>query len=276
MKYFLIAVITLCTLISCSTIEDNSPALQGVNNEELFRAVDSRAIVGADGRLTIQGENNTGESLTFSFNIQNDTQVFLGGASNNQNIAVFTDQSGNQFSTAFDDATGEVNYTINGPESVSGDFRFVGFTPGMTDTVTFSRGFIFRVPFLVEDIVPVDLPEEEEAVSNMFTARINSAIFNPTVITNTVSAGVLTVSGQTSLLAIELVFPSDITPGDYELLEGTPIFGIYRNTMGDNISTSGTLQIISNDTENSVISGEFVFETPGGFVISDGAFTANY
>lgn len=274
MKLLVVAFFATFVLFSCSTIEDNSPALQGLNNNDLFRAVDSRAITGPDGSLIIQGENSAGEAINFLIGSQNASQVLLGGPSN-QNIAVFTDRFGNQFSTAFEDANGEINYVLNGSQSVSGDFRFVAFTSGMTDTVTFSRGFIFEVPFLIENIPPIDdIPDA--TVEDQFTARINSAIFDPTIITSEVASGSLIISGQTSLQSIMIVLPVDTVPGAYEMVEGTPIFGSYTNIMGTTVSTSGTLQIISNDTDENIISGEFVFETSGGFVITNGAFVINY
>lgn len=272
MKLFFVSFCALTMLFSCSTIEDNSPAFQGLNNNSFFKAVDSRAITGVDGSLIIQGENAAGEAVSFLVGDQGSSQAQLGGTGNNQNIAVYTDQFGNQFSTAFDDASGSIEYTLSGNESVSGEFNFTAFTPGKTDTVTFSRGFIFQVPFLVD--VPVELPDA--TIEDQFTARINTVIFNPTIIGNTISDGELVISGQTSTRTLTLVMPADITAGNYEFEEGTSIFATFTNSMGTNTSTSGTLQIISNDTTENIISGEFVFETPGGFIITDGAFVINY
>lgn len=272
MKLFFVSLCALTMLFSCSTIEDNSPAFQGLNNNSFFKAVDSRAITGVDGSLIIQGENAAGEAVSFLVGDQGSSQVELGGSGINQNIAVYTDPFGNQFSTAFDDASGSIEYTLNGNESVSGEFNFTAFTPGKTDTVTFSRGFIFQVPFLVD--VPVELPDA--TIEDQFTARINTVIFNPTIIASTTSDGELVISGQTSTRTITIVMPSDTGAGDYDLIGGSPIFGSFTNDLGTNLSTSGTLQIISNDTAERVISGEFVFNTPAGFVITDGAFVLNY
>lgn len=272
MKLFFVSLCVLTMLFSCSTIEDNSPAFQGLNNNSFFKAADSRALIGVDGSLIIQGENGAGESVSFLVSDQGSSQVQLGGLGNNQNIAVYTDQFGNQFSTAFDDATGSLNYTLNGSESVSGDFKFTAFTAGKTDTATFSKGFIFEVPFVVD--IPVNIPDA--TIEDQFTARINTTIFNPTIIASTISAGELVISGQTSTRTITIVLPLDTSAGNYDMIEGTSIFGTFTNDSNTNASTTGTLQIISNDTTENIISGEFVFETPGGFVITDGAFVMNY
>ncbi len=95
------------------------------------------------------------------------------------------------------------------------------------------------------------------------------------MITSALAGGVLTISGATSTQDITLRFPSNTGPGDYDFTEAGAITGVYTVSSASNVSTTGQLKIISNDTENRVISGEFVF-TAGSFEITDGQFFINY
>ena len=98
-RLFSILIVLLC-FNSCSTIEDNSATLQGVNGSVLFKSATSQAMFNPNGSLIIRGDNGAGETVNFLISSQG-PQVGLGGAAGDQNIAVYIDQAGNQFSTAF-------------------------------------------------------------------------------------------------------------------------------------------------------------------------------
>lgn len=258
--------------LSCSNeIQDNSPALQAVNDSILFRSADSRAVFNDNGSLLIQGNSST-ETLNILINSLNQTQVELGGENPNTNIASFTDEFGNVFSTASTNADGQVNYQINGDNTVSGTFNFTALRNGIQDTITLSRGFMFGIPILTE---LGDAPDMN--TNDSFTARVNSVIFNPTVIATVQSGGLLTVAGQTQQASISVLFPPDTPPGTYDIA----VAGDFRASyilLDDDTSlqaSTGTLTIVSNDTDANEVSGEFVFDVDG-FSITDGEFSVSY
>lgn len=270
MRGLLFTLISLVIFTSCSTIEDNSPALQGVRDSILFRSSDSRAVFNPDGSLVIRGERGV-EALNFLISSQGQSQIIF-GSSSNTNIAAYTDVDGNLFTTNSNQSSGELNYTINGDNTVSGDFKFTAFTSSFTDTVVFNRGFIYRVPILS----PVIIDPVNVALQDAFTARVNTIIFNPTIISRITSGNVLTVTGQTSTTSIALSFPLNSAPGTYTFGTNPDLSARYTNQSGISNAISGQLNIVSNDQTNFVSVGEFSFNTAEGFTITDGGFTINY
>lgn len=272
MKRLLPILLLSLFIFSCSNeIQDSIPAFQGVKDSVFFRTASSSAVFNDNGSLTIQGTSET-ETLNILINSTNQSQVELGGDNPNTNIASFTDEFGNIFSTASSSADGQINYQINGDNTVSGTFNFTALRNGIADTLTFSRGFMFGIPILSA------LGDTPDTGSNdSFTARVNSVIFNPTVIASVESGNSLTVAGQTQQASISVIFPTNTAPGTYDIMEGTDIFATYRilaDAMGLQ-SQSGTLTIITNDTVNREISGDFIFEVDG-FSITDGEFSVTY
>lgn len=269
MRGILFILLSLILFTSCSTIEDNNPALQGVRDSTLLRTSIQRAVVNDDGSIVIRGERGL-EAINFLVSNQGQTQTTLGGQSNTT-IASYTDPSGITFSTAFDQAVGNLNYSIDGDNTVSGEFNFTAFAPNLSDTVVFSRGFIFGVPIVS--------PQENTPVQNVqdfFTARVNTVIFVPSVINRVTSPTSITIAGQTSNTSLAIVFPIDSAPGTYALESSGDFFATFTNAVGVSTSESGQLNIVSNDQENQVIVGEFSFDTPEGFMITDGEFIINY
>lgn len=265
--------LSFLTLLICSCsneIQDNSPALQGVVDSVLFRSADSRAVFNDNGSLLIQG-NSDAQTLNILINSLNQTQIELGGANPNTNIASYTDEFGNVFSTASTNASGQINYQINGDNTVSGTFNFRALRNGLQDEITVSRGFMFGVPILTA------LGDTSGMGTNdSFTARVNSVIFNPTVI-STIEANLLTVSGQTQQASISVLFSPDTPAGTYDIAPGTDFRASYcilgTNTVLE--AQSGTLTIVSNDTVANEVSAEFVFDVEG-FSITDGEFSVSY
>lgn len=273
MRGIFFILLSIILFSSCSTIEDNSPALQGVRDSVLLRTSVQRAVVNDNGSVVIRGERGL-EAINFIVTDQGQTQITLGGQSNT-NIASYIDPSGLVFSTAFDQASGDLDYSINGDNTISGEFNFTAFAANLSDTVVLSRGFIFGVPILSQDIIQ-DIPIPAEEQNDFFTARVNTVIFIPSVINRVASPTSITVAGQTSITSIAIVFPIDSAPGTYALASSGDFFATYTNSLGVSTSSSGQLNIVSNDQTNQVIVGEFSFDTPGGFTITDGAFVINY
>ena len=95
-KYFYLVLVTI-TLFSCAEdIEDNRPALQGVIDGELYRAIDAQAVRGLDGDLIIKGLT-TGDDLTLRLSSSAQGTYILGGES--INFAKFTTPNGFTYNT---------------------------------------------------------------------------------------------------------------------------------------------------------------------------------
>ena len=270
MRNLLFALISIVTFISCSTIEDNTPALQGVRDTVLLRTTDSRAILDENGDLFLKGERGE-EVISFQIQNQAQTQITFGGQ-NNPNIATYIDKDGKVFTTESSKASGLLDFSFNGSSSISGDFKFTAFTPFLTDTVVFSKGIVYRVPILT----PIVIEPEVEVIDDNFEALINTTVFTSTVINHTLSGNVLTVLGRTSSTNIAISFPINSTPGTYTLGTNPDFSAAYTTPSGISNAISGELTIISNDQENNIAVGTFNFMTAEGFSITDGAFTINY
>lgn len=270
MRQFLVALISVLTFVSCSTIEDNTPALQGVRDTLLLRTSDSRAIFNEDGDLLIQGELGA-EVISFQIENQAQTQITFGGQ-NNQSVASYTDQNGKLFTTASSQGSGVLDFIFNGDNTVSGDFKFTAFTPSLADTVVFSRGVIYRVPILTPIVIEPTIVE----VDDNFEALINTTVFNAIVINNIVSGNVLTIVARTSSTNISISFPINTVAGTYTLGSNPDFSAAYTTPSGVSFAISGDITIIANDQDNNIVMGQFSFMTAEGFSITDGAFTINY
>lgn len=271
MKQLLLLPIVALLFASCSQdIEDNTPALQAVVNDSLFyKAIDARAFYTDEGALLIQG----------STDIEN-VNILLRGLSGAQgfgscctNVAAFEDVDGNTYSTA-PNGEGLTRFSFGSDNTISGSFNFVALRNGNLEKRTFSQGVFYKVP-IVEPFDPNDEDDDEGAIPDSFTARVNTVSFNPTVIASALSAGVLTISGSTSTQDITLKFPSNTGAGDYDFTDAGAITGVYTVSSASSVSTSGQLKIISNDTAERIVKGEFVFDA-GSFQVTDGLFTINY
>jgi len=267
-RLLLLPVLALTLFASCSSeIEDNSPAMQAVVNDSLFfKAVDVRAFYNDQGNLIIRGANDV-EVLTFLMREVSGQQGFGGCCAN---VATFEDIDGRIFSTS-PVGSGQTNLTVNNG-TVSGGFNLTAFRSGNLDTLVFGQGYLFQVP--IAATIGED-PEDPDAIEDSFSARVNTVSFNPTVTAAAVSGGNLSIVGQTSNASIRLDFPSNTGAGMYDLDANGAFKGTYRVMDTDFVSQSGTLNIISNDTNNRVIVGEFTFDTTD-FSVTDGRFTLNY
>lgn len=271
MSKFFLFLIGLSSLISCSDIESNSPALQGLQDNILLRTEDQSAAFNDDGSLVIRGVRG-GASINFILNSATTSQVDFGGETAATDVAVFVNSEGVSYSTNFENASGELNFTIENGSSISGDFMFTAYTASQEDEVLFSRGVMFNVPIV--GFVPIDIPGGP--VENRFFASINGSPFEPTLISRPVVDGIITVSGETSSIKIELNFPVDSPPGLYELVVGTPSSASFINQNSVNESISGLLEITTNDTDRRIMAATFSFETEGVFSITNGEFVVNY
>lgn len=272
MRALLFTFILIITFSSCSTIEDNTPALQGVRDTVLFRTSDSRVFLNTDDGILIQGERGA-EALNFLISDQGQTQIALGGE-NNPNIATYTDVNGNIFTTSSSGGSGTLNYILNGDNTVSGDFNFTAFSPSISKPVVFSKGVAFRVPVLTP--ITIESIPEVEVFQDNFTALVNTIPYNAIVINHVISGNIITIIGRTSTTSVAISFPTNSAPGPYLLGSNPDFSAAYTTPAGISTAITGDLIIISNDEVNNVIIGEFSFTTAEGFIITEGTFTINY
>ncbi|MFT5751370.1 MAG: hypothetical protein ACI828_000551 [Flavobacteriales bacterium] len=272
MKQLLLLPIVALLFASCSQdIDTNTPGFQAKQNDTLlFRAIDARAFYNDQGNLIINGSTDI-ETMSFTIGLLNQSSEGLASGNGRGNVASFEDVEGNVFSTAGSGGVGKIRIRTNSDNSINATFDFTGVRNGRT--MTFSQGVMYRVP-IVEPFDP-NGDDDDAGIPDSFTARVNTVSFNPTVIASALSGGVLTISGSTSTQDITLKFPSNTGAGDYDFTEAGAITGVYTVTAASGVSTSGQLKIISNDTAERIVKGQFVFDT-GSFQITDGQFTINY
>lgn len=269
-KLFLLA-ITGLLLASCSQeIENNNAAFQGVRDTIFYNAFNNSAIINPNGSVAVRGATD-GEEVRLLVSSLNQSTVTLGAGALPGNSATYTNEFGTIFSTNNDNGSGELSLMVNDEGTVSGTFNFVALTENETDTVTFSRGFVYRVPILGE--FNSDGPG---AVEDSFTARVNTVIYNPTIINGALNSGQLVIAGNTANRSLALRLPENITPGTYDITLGGLYTGSYTEDDAVFDAVSGSLTIVTHNTTEQRITGAFVFDTPDGFMITDGEFAVSY
>lgn len=269
MQRFLYLAFALIMLVSCSDdIQRNDQAFQTVIDSTLFRGINNSAVINNNGSIVVRGQNSL-EQVDILISSLNQTTVTLGEGAQPGNIASYTSPTGQEFSTNNDSSSGEVSFDVSG-DMVSGTFNFVAFNASETDSRTFSQGFIFEVPIL-NALAGVD-PNQTE----FFTARINTVSYNPTIINGAVNNGIVVIAGNTTDRSMTIRVPADVVPGTYDITLDGPYQASYTTPAGVSLATEGSLTIITNDVTMDRITGDFIFNTPEGFIITDGGFEVNY
>ncbi len=119
-----------------------------------------------------------------------------------------------------------------------------------------------------------------------FFAKIENVEFNEDLIQSYILNGKLWVRGtDANINKLTLGFPTDIIAGTYEI---TPDNDTYQGIFSENETNTlarantGTIVIVSHDTQANLISGTFSFvATPTGnttpeFEVTDGEFNVSY
>jgi hypothetical protein len=265
-KLGFLLLLSLVLLTGCedNLDKDNSPALQASRNGEFFGSTKTSVTNNPDGTVTIGGENPL-ETLQFRLTSANPGIYELGQGE--PNVAIYTFNNQQQFSTNTGDSAGQVILEAGSPVgTITGNFSFVSFTANAADTLTMRKGVIYRVPFGTE--VGSD-------VVNDLKAKINGTSLNPSAVAPTETAGTIVVNARNGNNILLMRFPSAITVGSYSFTTG----GMYRasySSAGSNADAiSGTLDITIVNRNTGQYSGSFSFETgpPGNVSVSQGSFT---
>ncbi|MEX2349408.1 MAG: DUF6252 family protein [Flavobacteriaceae bacterium] len=252
-------------LIGCEDILTNSPAMQVSLNDELYKAISARAEINENGTLVIQGTTDL-ETLTLTLNGSSEGVYTLGGEGTNR--AVFEDFLGSVYTTRpFGD--GEVVIENTDGNTLTGTFRFNAYRFGL-DTLNARSGIFYKVPIITGSI------DDPEDTGGDLTAVVDGENFTAIQVLVLNEFGEILINGgSVNGTAIGLNFPDTITVGEYTIEDdGDEISLIYLS--GDDAEgLSGTLEIISHDTVENIVSGTFEFET-ADHSITEGQFTISY
>lgn len=265
MRTFLLFLFAAFAFTGCEDIQDNSPAMQAVLNDQLYRASDARAEILENGTLVLQGITGV-EGLTITLSNAAAGTYTLGG--NGTNRAVFKDFLGSIYTTRpFGD--GQVIIQNVSENTFSGTFKFNAYRFGL-DTLNAQKGVFYKVP------LNGTTTEEPVPVVNLLNATIDGNPFSAQTITATDSNGFIVVNGTQDNQSIFLSFPNTIENGDNPIGEG--IIARYILNGQTLVAVSGTISIVNHNTTLNEISGTFSFETegPDGLEITQGQFNVAY
>ena len=175
-RLFILILITL-TVWSCGDeIKFNTPAIQGKKDGQLWRATFFDVGFNTQGRIVISGGNNI-ETIMFTVpNLEVDT-YWLGRGSSSK--AEFIDSNGIEYSTNFvaDPSLslyppdGEIEINRITETTISGKFRLNAYSRSGMETVNFSQGVFFDLPYtgIANDIISCDQAvADAEAAEEIF------------------------------------------------------------------------------------------------------------
>ncbi|HET8837537.1 MAG TPA: DUF6252 family protein [Flavobacteriaceae bacterium] len=268
MKRFFLPVLLCFFALACSdAIESNTPVIQGSVDNEFFRAPDASAVLNDDGSVTLTGKKDS-RTITLQTASADIGHYTLG--SNPSNVATFLDYDQTLYVAGPGSGDGMIEISEVSDGKLSGVFYFNAFSAGGEQALNFQKGVFFEVP--IDNFTDDETPD-----SDTFTAEIDGAPFVAELVDAENNMGTLTVYGTKQLTAINLVFATDIAVGEHDLLPvGTPTATYSVNAVTEHVS-SGTLTIISNDTTEKVVEGNFTFTTDvSGTLIENGAFKVSY
>ena len=141
------------SLISCEEdISFNNPSFQGMKDNVFWRAVDSKAFLGSDGSLIIEGY--TGNEVLTLRTTSTTVQRYPLGTSNSKTAVYVLTVGADEilFTTGIDIGSGEIVITEYDSESntISGTFKFnaqnVDRNPLVGDILNFNQGVFYKIP----------------------------------------------------------------------------------------------------------------------------------
>lgn len=153
MKKQILFIVLLFAFISCeSDVKFNNPTFEGQKDNVFWRAVDSKAIIAADGSLIIEAYTRN-EKVTLKTTSTIAQTYPLGTSTSKTATYVLTDANGTiTFSTGIGVGNGEIVITeydaVN--KTVSGTFKFnaenVDNNPLAGPILNFQYGVFYKVP----------------------------------------------------------------------------------------------------------------------------------
>ena len=267
-KFLLLSLISVLSFACSDEVESNTPVIQGSVNNQFFRAPRATAMLNADGSVKITGIKDS-RTITLQISSPELGQYPLG--ENIINQATFLDFDQNLYTAGAGSGDGMIEITEYTGASLSGIFYFNALNPGMEEALNFQKGVFFEVPIIN------GAPTEGEETGSTFSADIAGTPFVADQVSAQNLGGNLTLIGLKQTTTISLIFATDIAPGDYALIATGFPTAKYVVNFTTEVSETGTLTIISNDTTTKTVKGTFKFTTSGSqTAITNGAFTASY
>ncbi|UFH36475.1 DUF6252 family protein [Flavobacterium acetivorans] len=155
MKKYLVFISMLSFLISCQEdVKFNNPSFQGVKDNVFWRAVDSKAILEANGGLTIEAYSRN-EVITLKTTSALPQTYFLGNSTSKRATYILTEADGTIiFSTGIGFGDGQIVITEYDElgRTVSGTFKFNAVNssnnPFAGEFLNFQQGIFYKVPLV--------------------------------------------------------------------------------------------------------------------------------
>jgi len=150
MKKILSLLVLLAVFTSCEEdVKFNTPAVQGLKDNDLWKATEFTATVGTDNSLTIQATNGF-ETLILKTSKTNARAYVLGvNEVDKASYSVAVDDLGLDYQTGTDLGSGEIKITPQDTDLVAGyitgTFHFRAISDD-GDEVFFQNGVFYKVP----------------------------------------------------------------------------------------------------------------------------------
>jgi hypothetical protein len=240
-------------------------------------------LVSADG-VSINGLSRSGDQISILLPVFRTGTYTLNAQSSS--YALFTNlltSMANVFVS--NDGTAGGSVTISSIDTVnrviSGSFQFTLTNPADNSTETVAKGVFDYISYTSGTLGVTPPPGSPKDTVEML---VDGNKFFASDVINSDSAGQLLIAGFSGTQDVGLYFPSNITPGTYNLDFAAGVYiGVYNPDPSTTLlsQTGGTITIISNNTSSRRISGTFSFvATPvsnGPTVnLTQGYFAANY
>ena len=155
MRKFLVLFMMLAVFTACEEdVKFNTPAVQGLKDNELWKAEDFTATKGLDNSLTIQASNGF-ETLVLK-TASTDPGTYQLGVNDNSKASytLFVDTFDSEYSTGAGMGSGQITISSNPAETniaegfVTGTFRFSA-ADDEGNYVYFQEGVFYKVPITV-------------------------------------------------------------------------------------------------------------------------------
>ena len=156
MKKILSLLVLMVAFASCEEdIQFNNPAVQGLKDNELWRAANFSAMIGGDGSLTIIADNGF-ETLTLRTASTDPREYELGiNEQNKASFVLYLEDEGIEMSYQTGTGVGDGLIVISGNPAetnlgqgyISGTFRFNAFN-GSGNVLNFADGVFYKVPVM--------------------------------------------------------------------------------------------------------------------------------
>jgi hypothetical protein len=265
MRIYFLAFLAL-VLGSCSDdIIKDEATVQGLVNNDFYKAVSATASVDENGLFSIRSSSTEVISFrTESMNLGTYTVT-----PNGLNTASYENVNGVVYTSNHDDVVGEITITQVDENGFDGTF-FFNLKNAEGEEVFIRSGSFFNVPLLDAEI---DDPTEPTNPDEFLTADVDATAFQANVVNIQESSGVFTVFGSVDNVVITIVFPNTLAGGNYDVSTEDNIQLGYSESETVEFAETGNLTI--SEITDSSISGSFEFITTTGIEVSSGEFSVN-